>query len=302
MKTDENHQNISIVYIAGYGRSGSTLLDTILGNHPKIFGGGELTNLFGELIDNNKCSCQKNYYECDFWTQVLHNNKQFSSKENQKKAKQTTLQMESLTNFNQNITDYCDLWRELLKSISEISGKKIIVDSSKTNRKTWNRIFLFGKCGFNLKIIHLVRDPRAVMWSVIRGCNKRMEAGARSTKYPGGMTRGILGWIVSNMSVEFMKYAFPSLDILLVKYEDFVVDPQNELKKIGLFLNVNMECLCKYIEFDLPFESGHGVSGNRMRRKTIIRLKKDAEWIDHLPKYLKTLALISYPLMKKYGY
>ena len=36
----------TVLYIAGYGRSGSTVLDMLLGTHPRIIGGGELTHLF----------------------------------------------------------------------------------------------------------------------------------------------------------------------------------------------------------------------------------------------------------------
>ena len=38
----------TIIYIAGYGRSGSTVLDIMLGDHPRIFSGGELTYLFDD--------------------------------------------------------------------------------------------------------------------------------------------------------------------------------------------------------------------------------------------------------------
>jgi hypothetical protein len=36
---------VKVVYVIGYGRSGSTVLGVLLGNHPAIACGGELINM-----------------------------------------------------------------------------------------------------------------------------------------------------------------------------------------------------------------------------------------------------------------
>src|SRR5437773_1697066 len=38
-------RDVRVIYIMGAGRSGSTLLDTILASHPEVVGVGELVNL-----------------------------------------------------------------------------------------------------------------------------------------------------------------------------------------------------------------------------------------------------------------
>ena len=43
-----------LVYIAGYGRSGSTLLDTVLSSHPQLEGVGEIKYLFREVLDQKQ--------------------------------------------------------------------------------------------------------------------------------------------------------------------------------------------------------------------------------------------------------
>ncbi len=49
---------IKILYIAGMGHSGSTLLDILLNNHPKIFSVGDFL-FFKEWIRKNYlCSCK----------------------------------------------------------------------------------------------------------------------------------------------------------------------------------------------------------------------------------------------------
>ena len=50
--TVEKSEDPGILYIAGYGRSGSTLLDSLLNDHPSIFGGGEMMWLFQQAAEN----------------------------------------------------------------------------------------------------------------------------------------------------------------------------------------------------------------------------------------------------------
>src|SRR5689334_12852153 len=60
--------NKKIVYIAGYSRSGSTILDIILGSHQNMFGTGELTYLVDDWLHAERlCTCGNTYTKCEFW-------------------------------------------------------------------------------------------------------------------------------------------------------------------------------------------------------------------------------------------
>src|SRR5262245_28833668 len=62
---------VRVIYIIGAGRSGSTLLDTVLANHPDVVGVGELVNLHSAgWTSDEVCACGKLGTECDFWTRV----------------------------------------------------------------------------------------------------------------------------------------------------------------------------------------------------------------------------------------
>ena len=64
--------NYKLVYIAGYGRSGSTLLDVILGMHPEIECNGELSYLFNIADDyQERCDCGLELRECPKWKHVF---------------------------------------------------------------------------------------------------------------------------------------------------------------------------------------------------------------------------------------
>ena len=66
-------QPIDVLYIAGYGRSGSTVLDMLLGSNPHMISMSELTHIFDFWEINSECSCGKPFRECDFWNRVFEN-------------------------------------------------------------------------------------------------------------------------------------------------------------------------------------------------------------------------------------
>ena len=60
-----------ILNIAGYGRSGSTLVDITIGNHSDYQSLGELTNFINHSILNKEyCSCVVPVDECKFWSNI----------------------------------------------------------------------------------------------------------------------------------------------------------------------------------------------------------------------------------------
>ena len=62
---------IRLVYVLGGGRSGSTLLDTILGNHPTIESVGELSSVLEHgWSDSRQCACGQSAPQCPFWSEV----------------------------------------------------------------------------------------------------------------------------------------------------------------------------------------------------------------------------------------
>lgn len=60
-----------IIYIAGLGHSGSTILDMALGSHPNIIGLGEIYAVFNSknyknLFEKSTCSCGEKGKDCSF--------------------------------------------------------------------------------------------------------------------------------------------------------------------------------------------------------------------------------------------
>ena len=64
---------IKIVYITGFGRSGSTLLDILLASAPSAFGCGELNALLREgIFGGDPCACGEPVANCPLWQDVMN--------------------------------------------------------------------------------------------------------------------------------------------------------------------------------------------------------------------------------------
>ena len=60
-----------LLFIAGWGRSGSTLLDRILGQVPGVFSAGELRDIWRRgALEDRLCGCGSPFRECAVWRKV----------------------------------------------------------------------------------------------------------------------------------------------------------------------------------------------------------------------------------------
>lgn len=134
--------NLKVIYIAGNGHSGSTLLDIILGNlkPSEIFSAGEITNVVRASILDEYCSCGEKISNCDEWStifKVWESERQISYEEYAKlrnKYERNKTFLITLWNKVYPTSDfdiYCNATLELFKAIKKVTGKSVIIDSSK---------------------------------------------------------------------------------------------------------------------------------------------------------------------------
>lgn len=288
-----------VVYIAGYGRSGSTLLDMILGSHEDIIGTGELTFLFNEVLAGRPCACSQALVDCPLWGPVLERvaKRGFTWYE----AAAVTRSRDGVLGRRADPARYGVLWTELITALREESGKSVVVDSSKSARRTVRRTrMLHAHTPNSLRTIHLVRDPADVMQSVQRGYNTSLEAGVEGNTRLG-VLRSLLGWVVANTLVEYVRRR-SGAPFLLVRYEDLVADPSATLRIIGAFIDRDLSAVASQVT-DGEIPAGHGVGGNRMRRGPAVRLH-GPDPPEAAPKalYIRLLTRLVWPLRHRYGY
>ena len=133
---------LRVVYIAGVGRSGSTVLDSVLGNHPAIQSVGELSRLANDgWIHNFYCSCGEPAKECPFWSAVQQvwcdsnggvTIPEYIETQNKvEQIRKSPFMLRENWRKSPTFQIYAEQTVLLLKAIQMVSGCTTIVDSSK---------------------------------------------------------------------------------------------------------------------------------------------------------------------------
>jgi len=298
---------LRIIYIAGYGRSGSTLLERILASHASIWGTGELASL-PYVIDDERtlCSCGQPIRACEFWGKVIAK----LEDQSRQRWRRTQGMIESpfgvclLLKQNGVALAYKEITHAVMRAVWEElpSGVRYIVDSSKTARRRWLRpLSLARHAGIPIKVIHLVRDGRGCLWSQLRGSNRKMEMGEPAQQRLPAL-RTALSWPLANLGAHLFQLFFPH-DYFRVRYEDLVSNPASTLKSIGTFLGVNLDQQIKMLLMHQDIPLGHQVAGNRLRMERKIVLRVDNEWQAKLRRWHRLILwMICWPFELLYGY
>jgi len=296
----------TIIYIAGYGRSGSTLLDALLSQTPAHFGAGELRTLFREAANAGVCSCGDSVAKCEVWGEVLRIVLGRSASTHDAFTATSlaalTLRCESADPRPSDKRTYATVWRHTIGAIVDVTGCSAIIDSSKTPRTAIFRpSLLANECRFPTGLIHLTRDPRAVIWSVGKG-SARVARTERPRFSRSRGCRAIAGWYGANLAVEFAALRRPRLPTLTLRYEDLTTDPHKALDTISSFIGINLQPVSARLNKGDPIPPGHGLAGNWQRTVGYEHIIPDRRWEERLPSLDRLIALASWPLAHRYGY
>jgi hypothetical protein len=270
-----------VLYIAGYARCGSTVLSTVLGNHPEMVSLGEVSYLYEDWTNPNRiCSCEARYPDCEYWNGVVPGGSSEAATGRMVRAVERASFLPRLWLGRLSDTtreEYRTAQQRVFGHALARSGAAIVVDSSKSARFTVGRsLALKQLAGYDVYFIHLVRDGWATLHSrVVTGSNWALEGHAREPRLP--TLRAVLGWVWSNCYASMMRRAFGTERYMLLRYEDFLSDPAASLRTIGDFVGVDTGVLIERLERGEAFDVGHVVGGNRVRFQKAITLRRQEE-------------------------
>jgi len=279
----------TIIYIAGYGRSGSTILDITMGSHPKVASAGELTYLFDELISSDAaqkkriCSCGEAYENCPVWGEVLaelnldiHEAARIiRGRDKRKLLLLPAAKAMGNGNGGHIRDDYAKITKNIFSAIARIQNVDYIVDSSKTAREAAYRpIAIAREAKLPVKVVHLVRSPVDTYKSIAKIDNWKAEGHGRNLSGP--TLRAIPGWLIANINAYRLKSIVGNKSYVLVKYENLISDPKTEYERMGNILGLDFSETVARILSEKPFRTGHNVGGNRVRLKKEIIIKTKA--------------------------
>jgi Sulfotransferase family len=259
-----------LVYSGGYGHSGSTLLEYLLAASPKVVACGEVASVLRERRRKGKCTCGREVRLCPVWGPLLA----------------STETLDGMTHER--------LARALLAQ--DGGAHAVLVDSSKT---AWHSAAvpfrLARELGQAFRLVHLVRDPRAVSWSAVKKSGRR---GARPLM-PLRSASAALGWWVANLACERFGRAYPDR-YLRLRYEDLARSPAETTRRLLAEILPGSEWRADAI----------GASGNRRQlygnrmwsaRLSLAEVKEDAGWTRDMPGvYRALLSALTAPLCRRY--
>lgn len=276
-----NTKKINLIYLLGAGRSGTTLLATVLGNQENFCALGEMHQFLEHLQEEKYCSCGKKLDECPFWAPILSSSA--LKKTPIKTLRKGTEKLEAHKNIpflllkNKKHLRYLKTQETIFKDIEKYNKARWYIDSSKYIARY---LRLKKSNQFNLKGIYLVRDVRGVIHS--------FKKQVQTPKSP-------LAAIVYYLAINFFAEVVYRLDknVLKIRYEDFVERPNTVLKKINHHLGEPTK-----MALDQNFEMPHIIGGNRMKVQKKIRIKKDIAWRNNISRPQQVLFyILSAPTM-----
>lgn len=303
---------LKVVYIAGCGRSGSTLLSRVLGQADGLISVGELRLIWSRgLLANELCSCGTAFRQCPFWAAVFQDAyggfDQVDTTRLQRFLAESirTNQLLRLIFAGSSVLTLNDFQTQsevllrLYAGIRHVAGDVVIVDSSKLAAYG---LLLGSLADVELYTIHLVRDSRAVGFSFGR-TNVRVEAEGQQTfmnrKSPGQVA---LAWLQANILAEVLR--IKTSKYLLVRYEDFTFSPAMTMTRIATFLEEDLGSIQFTNDCAVHLRNDHVASGNPMRfRHGELRIRVDNEWQAKMDaRSRRTMTALTLPLLARYRY
>lgn len=302
-----------VLYIAGVGRSGSTLLERMLGAAPGFVNAGELNAIFSRVAtQDQRCGCGEPFSRCAFWQEV--GARAFGGWD-RVTPRIAALQprvvrqrfvprlMSGLTGpaYRHDLDEYLDAHLRLYREIAEVSGAHTVVDASKSAAQL---CALRRADGLDLRVVNLVRDPRGVAssWS---------KPGIRKPQSPTGEAMGTyapyrLGLLWAALQLECAVLGATAPHSTRLRYEDLVADPRNALERVirDLGLTVADGALSHVQDRCVHLEPSHGVAGSRSRFTSgRIDLDIDDAWRSTLPAGARrVVTAVTLPQLVGYGY
>ena len=303
----------TVVYLGGFGRSGSTLVERVLGAAPGWVNVGELVDLARSVAPADElCGCGVPFSQCPLWTAVGEVAFGGWSKQvlgdlvshHREAARQRNLPrlLAKRDPASASLTALRDAYTKIYRAVAEVTGAKVIVDASKGPALGQA---IAGAPGIDLRMLNLVRDPRAVSWSWSRHVTRPHDASGTDEMWRIPASRAAIQW--GALQLEMAAIAkFGGVPSARLRYEDFIDDPLASLTSAtaALGLPLQAEDLPELQGSQITLQPSHGLSGNPSRfRSGQVELRRDERWASQMSTRDRTVVTtLTLPLLMSYRY
>ncbi|WP_426565832.1 sulfotransferase [Angustibacter sp. McL0619] len=306
-------QPVKVLYVGGMPRSGTTLLDLMLGELDDHVAVGELFYVWLTGVERDRlCGCGDPFTQCPFWSEVGRRafggwqavdldevRRLIARVDDSKRVPRLALPWSGRA-FERDLAKYIELMTSLYRAVASVSGSSVVVDSSKRPSLAY---VLRRAPEIDVRVVLLTRDPRGVVnsWqkkvALPEGAGVRNHLKVRPARL---MTRR---WLTVNLMVDMLGAL--RVPLVRLRYEDLVTDPESALQKIvKLWPGAGSQALSFLTPQGVQLEQQHTVAGGRVRfHSSPLRLSLDEGWRTELPeRQQRAVSRITTPLRRRYGY
>jgi len=312
--------NTKYLFILGAQRSGSTLLNLVLGSHSQATAIGEGWKLNAAVVDNKECTCGQQFRDCPFWSavaiamekemgwnpmaspgaQVLHRHdiRKLASffliaaekAVGQLGARPLSRRILSMVRQTSTMKSVVKSSFSLLDACLQVSDAALAVDSGKD---AFRVDALYRERPNESKVLFLVRDGRGVSASRLgKGRNP-------TTPNRFSMKSAASQWKKENQQSLAVVEQLPEDAWIIQRYEEFCESPEQVLRHICSFAGVEYEPQMQAF----TTQTHHNLIGNRMRFSREGQIKLDDAWRDNLSEEeLKTFDRVAGDLNRQFGF
>jgi hypothetical protein len=277
-------QPLRLVYLAGSGHTGSTLLALFMDAHPQIVSVGETSfklKLQSAAGAKLTCTCGSSYFDCEFWQQIFHSVRQGGYELNPSHWSndfryRNRLAHRLLTRYSarpslrlfQQAAAAVLPWHrsriervrrvnvELVRAALEVARADVFFDTSKAAVRLKH---LLEAPELDVKVVRLIRDVRGYAWSAKRRGGDVQDAAST--------------WRKDLQSFDYITRNLSADRVMVLRYEDVCRDPRTWLRSLYAFCGVEA-----IDPPDFVVSRDHHVLGNSMRRSETIRIRLDESW------------------------
>jgi len=303
-----------VLFIGGLGRSGTTLLERSLGEFSEACAVGELVHLWHRGVENDeRCGCGELFHECPFWRDCGEaafggwDNAPIARIEHLRHTIDRSRHIPGIAlrgwrpALARDVEEYAGYYARLYAAVHTVSGADVIVDSSKHPSLAF---CLAARSDIDLRVLHVVRDPRAVAHSWTKQVTRPEAHGdteAQMINY--SPARAATLWMSHNAALRALRrLGTPTLE---VRSEDFASRPAEVLSDIARWAGLSTDRgLPVSADGVASLTAAHTVSGNPMRFETgEVRIKPPVETHGALPAgQRRVVTAITGPVLRSYGY
>ncbi len=307
---------VTVLSVVGAGRSGTTVLASILGEVPGCASAGEIRWLWERgVLDGRPCGCGEKPATCPVWSKVIEACLSTPGPDGvlptvqsivaaQQRLDETRHRLRVLRGAGGGDEDPAlrlvrHVTGVVVRSFAEASGADVVIDTSK---RPLDAAVMAQVPGIDHYVLHMLRDPRAVAhsWRRAKSFSVGEETRTMGTrKLPATVRR----WVANALGTEAVHRHVSPDHWKRLRYEDFCAQPVESMDELLTMMGVPGRP---------PFEDAgtvrlrpnHIVAGNPSRFTVgSVRIRVDEEWKTAMSRRDRMLVTTStWPLLHRYGY